>query len=245
MSNLQNSRPRLAVAGLVAITALAIPAGADAHVTVQPPQAAAGGYTVLNVRVPNEQDDQGTVKVEVRFPAGVATASYQRIPGWTVKTTTRKASTPIEVHGEQVTDEVGTVTFTGNGREGRIGPGQFQDFPLSVRVPDGKPGTALTFKALQTYEDGEVVRWIGAADGDRPAPQLTLTAAADEHGSGAADVAEAADGDSGTGSAEVVASTSDDGDGNSGWAIALGGAGLAAGLAGLGVALASRRRHTA
>ena len=36
--------------------------------------------------------------------------------------------------------------------------------------PD-EPGTSLTFKALQTYDDGEVVRWIGAPDADEPAPR--------------------------------------------------------------------------
>ena len=44
-------------------------------------------------------------------------------------------------------------------------------------MPEGKPGTALTFKALQTYDNGDIVRWIGAPDADTPAPQVTLTAA--------------------------------------------------------------------
>ena len=44
-------------------------------------------------------------------------------------------------------------------------PGQFRDFPISVQIP-GKAGDTLTFKALQTYSNGEVVRWIGATDAD-------------------------------------------------------------------------------
>jgi hypothetical protein len=44
-----------------------------------------------------------------------------------------------------------------------IAPGQFRDFGLSVGVPEGNAGDALTFKALQTYAGGEVVRWIGLA----------------------------------------------------------------------------------
>ena len=42
-------------------------------------------------------------------------------------------------------------------------------------MPEGKAGDALTFKALQTYEDGDVVRWIGPEDADEPAPIVTLT----------------------------------------------------------------------
>lgn len=224
--------------GLAALAVLAVPSVAGAHVTVQPPQAAAGGYSVIDVRVPNEQDDQGTVKLQVQFPPGVASASYQPLPGWKVRVTTRKAAKPIEVHGEQVSDEIDTVTWTGDGRTGIVAPGQFQDFPLSIRVPDGAPGTALTFKALQTYEDGEVVRWIGASDGESPAPQLTLEAAADEHGAtaGAAKTeTPAAD------HADTADAADDDGD-SSTLAIVLGALGLVAGLAGLGVALAGRRR---
>ena len=34
----------------------------------------------------------------------------------------------------------------------------------------------LTFKTVQTYSDGKVVRWIGAPDSDQPAPTIDVTA---------------------------------------------------------------------
>ena len=52
-------------------------------------------------------------------------------------------------------------------------------FPLSIRIPDGSKGTVLTFKALQTYRGGEVVRWIGKPDSEAPAPQVILRGAND------------------------------------------------------------------
>ena len=52
-------------------------------------------------------------------------------------------------------------------------------------MPKGEAGEKLTFKALQTYEDGEVVRWIGPEDADEPAPVVTLTAADSGGGHGA------------------------------------------------------------
>ena len=97
-----------------------------------------------------------------------------------MKVTKRKLAEPIESHGEQITEEVGRITWTGDGERGSSRPGQFQDFGLSVGMPD-KPGAKLTFKALQTYSNGEVVRWIGAADADEPAPQVELTASEGEH----------------------------------------------------------------
>ncbi len=222
---------RKTIAAIVAAAALALPAAAGAHVTLQPSEVPAGGFTRLDVRVPNERDDAGTTKVDVQMPPGFAFASYEPIPGWKVKITKRKLAEPIESHGEQITEEVGRITWTGDGRTGIIRPGQFQDFGLSLGMPD-KPGAKLTFKALQTYSNGEVVRWIGAADADEPAPQVELTASEGEHGAAPA-------------AAQPAAPAADDDDGAPVWlaviALALGALGLLAGLAGLA---AGRRRAT-
>jgi uncharacterized protein len=173
----------LAAAAAAALTgAVALPAAAQAHVTLQPKQAAAGAYVVEGVRVPNETDDAITTKVEVRFPAGFASASYQPTPGWTVKVRKVALDQPVQGAGGPVSEGVGTVTWTADAKADGIAPGEFRDFPLSVQIP-GKAGDTLTFKALQTYDDGEVVRWIGAPDADRPAPTVSVVAAADaDHG---------------------------------------------------------------
>jgi uncharacterized protein len=224
------------IAVATAVAALAAPAAAGAHVTLQPDQAPAGGFARLDVRVPNERDNAGTTKVDVQFPPGFVFASYEPVPGWTVKVTKRKLAQPVEAEGEQISEEVARITWTGDGKTGIIRPGQFQDFGLSVGLPD-KPGTKLTFKALQTYSNGEVVRWIGAPDAEEPAPQVELTASEGEHGAAApADDTQAA------------AAPSDDGGDDEGapvWlavlALAVGALGLIAGAG----ALIGRRRKVA
>jgi periplasmic copper chaperone A len=160
----------------MAVAALVLAPAAGAHVTVQPEEVPAGGFTRLDVRVPNERDNADTTKVVVQFPPGFLSVSTEPVPGWTMETTMRKLDKPVEQFGEQVTEEVGRITFTGDGETGAIRPGEFQDFGLSVGVPD-RPGTTLTFKALQTYRGGEVARWIGPPDAEQPAPQVKLTAA--------------------------------------------------------------------
>jgi periplasmic copper chaperone A len=163
---------KTAVAAVVA-SALAVPAAAEAHVTLQPNSAATGAFTVENVRVPNERDNASTVKVDLQLPHGFVFASYEPKPGWKVTVTKAKLAKPSQTDDGAIDEEVRRITFTGHGPNGRIAPGQFMDFPLSVQIP-GKPGDKLTFKALQTYSNGEVVRWIGAPDSDTPAPIVTV-----------------------------------------------------------------------
>ena len=92
-----------------------------------------------------------------------------------MKVTRSKAAEPIDAgEGLKSDEQVSRITWTGDGKQGVIEPGQFQDFGLSLRIPDGKAGDKLTFKALQTYDDGQVVRWIGPEDADEPAPVVTL-----------------------------------------------------------------------
>jgi uncharacterized protein YcnI len=165
-----------ALPAAVVVAALAGPA-AEAHVTLQPNTAATGSFTVENVRVPNERDKASTVKVDLQLPPGFVFASYEPRIGWSVKVTKEKLAKPIQTDDGPISEEIRRITFTGHGKYGKIGPGQFMDFPLSVQIP-GKPGDKLTFKALQTYSNGEVVRWIGAPDSETPAPIVSVVKAA-------------------------------------------------------------------
>jgi len=150
------------------------------HVTLQPKQAPAGGYARMDVRVPNEEEDAATDKVRVQFPPGFASVRYEPSPGWKVDVRMERLDRPVEVEGEKVTERVSEVVFTAAKGEG-IGPGQFRDFGLSMKLPD-QPGQTLSFKALQSYDNGETVRWIGSPDADKPAAQVELVADDSGHG---------------------------------------------------------------
>jgi uncharacterized protein YcnI len=206
---------------------LALPAAAGAHVTVQPESAPAGAELRLDVRVPNERD-VNTTKVQLQLPDGFAEAAFQPVPGWKVKVTKAKLAQPIKTDDGLVTEEVKQITWSG----GSMPPEAFQDFGLSVLVPD-KPGT-LTFKALQTYADGQVVRWIGPAGSDDPAPTVKVTSGASGDAAPAATPAPAAP----AATPAPASSSSDDGtDTLSIVALVVGALGLLAG----GLALAGSR----
>ncbi|MEV8069491.1 YcnI family protein, partial [Streptomyces sp. NPDC085995] len=184
---------RLVTVGALAGTAvLAVSVPAFAHVTVQPEGAAAkGGYAVVDFKVPNERDNASTTKLEVNFPADHPLASVmpQPIDGWKIQVTKSALAKPLEMHGKKITEAVTKVTWTADGKG--IEPGYFQKFPVSLgALPEDTD--QLVFKALQTYSNKEVVRWIevqqkGQEEPDNPAPTLQLTAAADGHDAAAPD----------------------------------------------------------
>ncbi|WP_318202525.1 YcnI family protein [Streptomyces sp. SCL15-4] len=237
---------RIAAATVVAGSAvLALSVPAFAHVTVQPEGTAAkGGYAVVDVKVPNERDDASTTKVEISLPADhpIASVMPQPVPGWKVAVTKSKLDKPLTMHGEKIDEAVSKVTWTADGKG--IEPGFFQKFPVSLgALPEN--ADQLVFKALQTYSDKEVVRWIeipqeGQDEPDNPAPVLKLAAAADdEHG--AASAANTAGKDAGT---EKTAAA-DSGDGTDTTARVLGVAGIVVGVAGVAYGIFAGRRRTA
>ena len=169
-----------APAGAV-LAVLAIAGPASAHVTIGPGTTAKGGSDVeLTFRVPNEEAQANTTQLEVDFPTDkpITGVLPEPTPGWQVKVDNVTLPTPIKTDDGTVTQVVQRVTWSG----GQLAPGQYQGFRVMLgHLPED--ADSLTFKALQTYANGDVVRWIdvqqpGQAAPDHPAPVLTLTAAA-------------------------------------------------------------------
>lgn len=170
----------IAAAATLGVIALAVPA--SAHVTVSPDAAAKGGSDLeVTFRVPNEEDKATTTKLEVTFPTDHPIASVLAQPeaGWTAQVENTTLATPIKTDDGSISQVVSKITWTG----GQIAPGQYKGFHVIFgKLPDD--ADQLVFKAVQTYSNGDVVRWIdltqpGKAMPDHPAPVLTLTKAAD------------------------------------------------------------------
>ncbi|MFJ6884522.1 YcnI family protein [Streptomyces californicus] len=239
-------------AGVTASTVLLVAGPASAHVSVQPVgEAAKGGYATLNFKVPNERDQASTVKLEVNFPADhpLSSVTPQAVPGWKISIDKSKLDKPLEVHGKKITEAVSKVTWTADDSE--IAPGYFQQFPVSVgALPED--ADQLVFKAIQTYDNKEVVRWIeepkaGGEEPDSPAPVLKLTAASEDgHGGAADDDAKegddhkAADSDAPAKESSTAASSSSDTT-----ARTLGIIGIVIGIAGVAFGVLAGRRRSA
>ncbi|MGW1196468.1 YcnI family copper-binding membrane protein [Streptomyces sp. NPDC002536] len=224
-------------AGVAAGSVLLLAAPAFAHVSVQPGTAEKGGYGTIALKVPNEKDNASTVKLELTLDPQHPLASVmpQPVPGWDIKVEKSKLDKPLQTDDGTVNEAVTKITWSG----GKIDPGQFQQFPLSVG-PLPKDADQLTFKALQTYSDDDVVRWIdaskpGGQEPEHPAPVLKLV-----------DKAGAAAGSADKGKDDQAAATEKSGSGSDTTARALGAAGIALGAAGVAYGVfAGRRRQSA
>lgn len=177
------------LAAVVAACLVLLAAPGWAHVTVDPGEATQGGYTALSFRVPNETDSTSTTKVQVFLPQDhpLASVSVKPHPGWHAKVVTKKLATPLSTDDGEVTDGVYSITWTPDRAKDALQPGQYDEFDVSVGpLPEV---SSLTFKALQTYSDGTVVRWIdpptaaGQPEPEHPAPVLTLLPASDDSAS--------------------------------------------------------------
>lgn len=147
-------------AGMVLMVGALILVGLPAfgHVTVQVDNPEPEGFAVYTVRVPNESDTASTTRVEVRIPDGLEASRYQPKPGWTMSI------------------EDGVLTIEG----GPIGPGQFDEFRFQARNPDASG--PISFAAIQTYDDGEVVNWTGEPDSESPASVVEIGVGGDDSG---------------------------------------------------------------
>ena len=225
------------VAATVAGLTLALAAPAAAHVTVNPDTATAGGYAKVTFRVPNESDSASTTKVEVNLPADqpIGSVMLKPIAGWDAASVTSKLATPVKVHDSEITEAVSKITWTAKAGS-EIKPGTFQEFDVSLG-PLPASGQMI-FKALQTYSDGTVVRWIDepTTDGsepESPAPVLKLAAAGSDKAAAAPTAAAAP-------APATDAGSSDDGPDGFGIAGLIAGV-LALALGALAYAKASRR----
>ena len=230
---------RLAVLLVAAAAWVAGSEPALAHIQVRPTAAAPGDSVLFELLVPGEREAR-TVQVALQIPKGVLPFSFEDTPGWR-RTVELANDGSIEV-----------VRW-----RGRVESDGFVTFAFLAATPEREG--EIAWKALQTYDDGQQVRWIGPPDSENPAAVTAITAsaprenaggegaAADENASPAQDDATATDdGATATPTDQQPAGTetSSDDDGNT-LALVLGAAGVVLGAIALIVALRRRPRPAA
>lgn len=148
--------------GALIVGVLAAVPAALAHVTISPPYVNADAQARIVFETPNERPPHATVALTVTAPPGVAFERLDPPAGWTAR---------IDTTGAR---------WTG----GRITGRRTVGFP--VRVLARTRAGNQSFRAVQRYDDGEVVRWqatlsvLPAAGNEAPSQHLgrALVAAA-------------------------------------------------------------------
>ena len=138
---------RALAAGLVGLAITAAPAAA--HIQVRPALVAPGDPVLFQLVVPNEKDAH-TVEVTLQVPKDVLPFSFEEPAGW--KRTNQLASD----------QSIETVTW-----KGKLEQDGFAQFSFLASTPEQEGD--ITWKAIQSYDDGSTVRWIGAPGSDNPA----------------------------------------------------------------------------
>ena len=176
------------VSGVLGVGALlAVSAPAWAHVVVSPEEVRAGDYETLTVSVPTEKEIP-TTEIRIEVPEGFLLSGVQPVPGWEYS---------FEEDGGIVT----AVTFSG----GEIRPREFQQFLVQAQAPE-EPGE-YPWKAIQTYEDGSVVEWVGAPESEEPASVIEVVSGGSEGPASSPQPTEASASQRAGGEAEVLADT--------------------------------------
>jgi len=148
------------VAAVAGFAALGLAGPAFAHVEVSADKTTAGASDVTLTFTGEAENDKAGIKSErVVLPAGIDPAGVTLVKapaGWTFT--------------------AAADGFTVGGNALKIGVDAVWKVKIA-KLPDGE--TRLSFKTLETYGDGSIVRWIeiqepGQPEPDNPAPLVTL-----------------------------------------------------------------------
>jgi uncharacterized protein YcnI len=139
----------IAVAGAALIGSFGLAALVAAQVSIDPQEAIRDSDARVAFRVLSERDNATTVKLDP----------------------------PADSHSKKISEGVSKITWSTQSAESGVKPGRYLDLPISLgRLPTD--ADTLVFTSLQTYSNGEVVRWAEARTGggepEHPAAVLKL-----------------------------------------------------------------------
>lgn len=154
---------RTLLAPLIAAAGLLLMAGrADAHAEFvgAPGSLAPDSDVSLVMNVPHERDDATyNAGVAIQLPAGWRVVSCQSKDTWTCASASDGGRAVLR--------------FT---KADGAGPAEDETFRFVLHT--GTDGGTFTLPTVQTYNTGEVVRWIEDVGGAEPAPALTVSGSA-------------------------------------------------------------------
>ncbi|MEN9708950.1 MAG: hypothetical protein RIQ68_1358 [Pseudomonadota bacterium] len=161
---------------LAACAATLFSLSAQAHVTLEKPDAAAGQAYKAVLRLGHGCDGGSpTTSFSVEIPEALALVRPMPKAGWQLKVEQAPYAKPIKAHGQEITSGVKKITWSG----GRVQDGEYDEFIFVGQLRDEAAGP-IYLPVVQTCEKGEW-RWVDIPQGGQaaknPAPVLRVAAA--------------------------------------------------------------------
>jgi len=145
---------------------LALAGAANAHITLETPEAEAGKPYKAVLRVGHGCDGSATKQIIVTLPEGLRGAKPVPKAGWTLATTRAPLKTPYESHGKTIADELAEIRWTANTEADYLQDAWYDEFTLRATLP-AEPGE-LWFKVRQVCVKGES-NWAELPGAGKPA----------------------------------------------------------------------------
>ncbi len=146
-----------------------------AHASCNPNVAMPNSYFATSIRIGHGCDGSPVNNVTVFIPEGVVSVRPRFLPGWTINFLERPLATPIVNGNTTVTTETYAISWSGNVLDVKY----YEDFSISMRLPDRPDNTPIYFRVIQTCVQGEI-DWAqiptegAAAEPEFPAARLLL-----------------------------------------------------------------------
>jgi periplasmic copper chaperone A len=149
---------------------LALTGTAQAHITLDQPEAPAGSSYRAVFKVGHGcEGGAATKEIVVTLPEGLLQgAKPMPKPGWTLTTKRRPLRAPVESHGKPVTDELAEVRWTADGEANVLPDAWYDEFILRATLP-ATPGD-LAFAVRQVCTQGEW-NWAELPTAANPRPR--------------------------------------------------------------------------
>jgi uncharacterized protein YcnI len=178
-------RTAFGIGGAALLTLSGIGA-ASAHVTVKADETAAGSYALLTVAFSHGCEGSATTEIAISVPEEITSIAPGMNYGWTVEKIADDSATPATDEEGEAVAPVTEIVYTA---KEPVQDGFYEQFILSVQLPEDAEGETIYFPIIQTCEEGEIA-WVqmpeegqSSDDLDAPAPSITVTAP-DEDGGG-------------------------------------------------------------
>ena len=161
---------------LAACAATLLSLSAQAHVTLEKPEAVAGQSYKGVLRLGHGcEGGSPTTSFSVEIPEALALVRPMPKAGWQLSVEKVPYAKPIKAHGKEITSGVKKITWSG----GRVQDGEYDEFIFVGQLHDEASGP-IYLPVVQTCEKGDW-RWVEIPQAGQsvraPAPVLRVTAA--------------------------------------------------------------------